>query len=221
MNNKPAVIVAGVAVALVIVTAVATVVSTSSGPAPSQVSDLGTVRPSVDPREPNGTGTKKAVSAPSQSGPAQPKLSQPAAAEKPAQPVEQPVARAAAPSTASKSMVWETSYESALKKAKTTGKPIMIDFFATWCGPCKILDSDIYTAPEVIADAAQFVNVKLDADVRADIHQKFGITAYPTIVWLDSNGTEVKRLQGLPPTPGYMQEQMQQALTSKPRESVL
>ena len=59
-------------------------------------------------------------------------------------------------------------------------KPVLVDFFATWCGPCKM------TAPHVarLADAYKdSVKVcKLDVDEAPDVAQRFGISSIPTIL---------------------------------------
>ena len=59
-------------------------------------------------------------------------------------------------------------------------KPVLVDFFATWCGPCKM------TAPHVarLADAYKdSVKVcKLDVDEAPDVAQRYGVSSIPTIL---------------------------------------
>lgn len=70
--------------------------------------------------------------------------------------------------------------------------PVLIDFFATWCNPCKML------APEVEAFAAETDAVKvckIDVDEASDIAMLYGIMSIPTLV-LVKNGKEVARQTG-------------------------
>lgn len=69
---------------------------------------------------------------------------------------------------------------------------VVVDFFATWCGPCKML------APKLEAMAASFPHVKffkVDVDEAEDCAQHFKIEAMPTIVFF-TNGVEVNRVTG-------------------------
>lgn len=106
-----------------------------------------------------------------------------------------PAKKTAAPKATK--ITWEPSLDAALAKAKASQKPIMIDFFATWCGPCKLLDQKIYPAPEVIAEAQNFVCVKVDVDKHTDIAQKYNAFSLPSLVFLNASGTEIHRQAGI------------------------
>lgn len=80
--------------------------------------------------------------------------------------------------------------ENRLKSAGS--KLVVIDFFATWCGPCKMI------APELERMAKDFPNVvflKVDVDQNGDVSRSYGVAAMPTFVFL-KNHREVSRVQG-------------------------
>lgn len=71
--------------------------------------------------------------------------------------------------------------------------PVLVDFFATWCGPCKMLSPII----EQVADEVErkVVIAKLDIDECMEIAQEYGIMSVPTLV-LFKEGAEVTRSIG-------------------------
>lgn len=86
-------------------------------------------------------------------------------------------------------IAWAKSYSDALKAARESGKPVMIDVYTDWCGWCKKLDEDTYTAESVIKKSEQFfVPVKVNAETEGEqmaVAQAYGITGFPTILFLD------------------------------------
>ncbi len=91
------------------------------------------------------------------------------------------------------------SFEEAKQAAATEHKVVMIDFYTTWCGWCKVLDRNTYTDPAVtqLTDA-KFVCVKIDAEKGEGIGlaKQYQITGYPTIVFFDEGGKEIDRVVG-------------------------
>lgn len=74
------------------------------------------------------------------------------------------------------------------------GLPTVIDFYATWCGPCKNIAPLFETLKEKYAGKANFVSVDVDAD--AETAARYHVEAMPTFVFLDADGKEVNRLVG-------------------------
>jgi thiol-disulfide isomerase/thioredoxin len=76
-------------------------------------------------------------------------------------------------------------------KAKQENKIIFIDFYTSWCGPCKMLSKNIFPLKEV-GDFynKHFVSYKVDAEKGEGpkLAQKYGVKAYPTLVFTDANG---------------------------------
>ena len=222
MKNNSAVLVSAVVLGLVVITAVATVTSTkpkedtATDDAPTHLAAAET-----DTRE--GSSEKPVTTAEVDTPTDTSQATKPNQSSKPEQPVKskQPAKSKQAPAKTPTKIAWEASFEKALDKAKETGKPLMVDFYADWCGACKHLDANIYTAAPVIVESTNFINVKVDADKRGDLQEKYQISGLPTIVWINSTGSEVKRLRGAPPEPDYMVEMMREARTESKRESVL
>lgn len=74
-------------------------------------------------------------------------------------------------------------------------KPVLVDFYADWCGPCKMMAPVI----EEIAEEADDIKVgKLNIDNEMKIAQKYGVMSIPTLI-VFKNGEEVKRDLGAKP----------------------
>ena len=68
----------------------------------------------------------------------------------------------------------------------TQDKPILIDFFATWCGPCKMLAPILET---VSAEHTDVTFVKVDVDQEPDLARRFGISVIPTLFYVRQGKT--------------------------------
>lgn len=91
---------------------------------------------------------------------------------------------------------WLTDLPPALAKAKETGRPIMIDFYADWCGPCKMLDAQTYSDDRVAEASTNLVMVRIDVDRNQLLASRYRVESIPTIVVLNSEGNEMNREVG-------------------------
>ena len=71
---------------------------------------------------------------------------------------------------------------------------VLVDFYATWCGPCKMLAPILEQVCEEVAENTLIA--KLDIDNALDIAKEFGVMSVPTMI-IFKNGKEVERLIGL------------------------
>ncbi len=74
--------------------------------------------------------------------------------------------------------------------------PVIVDFTATWCSPCKMLDPVIAQLSQDWDGKAKFV--KLDVDENSSLAMQFGVMGVPTLI-LFVNGNPVQRLSGYQP----------------------
>jgi|JFJP01.1.fsa_nt_gi thiol-disulfide isomerase/thioredoxin len=89
-----------------------------------------------------------------------------------------------------------SSLEEAQKLALATNKIIVVDFWATWCGPCKKMDRDTWTDENVKLALDNFVFVKIDIDRDKEIANKYNVTAIPNVFFLDGNGATLNSSLG-------------------------
>ncbi len=97
-------------------------------------------------------------------------------------------------------IAWQPYSEAVLQQAVAEGKPVVIDFYADWCLPCKELEANTFSDPRV-AQAFDGV-VALKADLTRDedpsvqeLKKRFRIVGVPTIVFLDRSGREQDALR--------------------------
>ena len=88
----------------------------------------------------------------------------------------------------SQQIAWFTNLKEAQKEARQKSKPLMYDFTASWCGPCKRMEREFWPRAEVIELSKQFVCVKVDFDKEKGLAGKYGINAIPNVVFADPWG---------------------------------
>lgn len=103
----------------------------------------------------------------------------------------------------------QLSYEEALQLATKEKKMVFIDFYTTWCGPCKQMTKDVFPQKEVGEFFNQrFVCLKMDAEKGEgkELAAKLKVRAYPTFVVLKANGEEAFRTSGALPAARFIEK---------------
>lgn len=95
---------------------------------------------------------------------------------------------------------WEEgTFSQALEKAVKKSKPIFLDCYTSWCGPCKHMANNVFTLPQAGAFFnANFINIKVDMEKGegVSLKTKYNVKAFPTFIILDSQGNETGRIVG-------------------------
>ncbi len=93
---------------------------------------------------------------------------------------------------------WQTYNEQAIQEAKAEHRPVIIDFYADWCLPCKEIDNKLFTEPVIVEESKNFTTLKADltnedSQFVTDIRLQYKVLGVPTIILLDGNGAEYRR----------------------------
>lgn len=87
------------------------------------------------------------------------------------------------------------SEEEFLHELKTSTVPIVVDFYATWCGPCKRVAPALETSAKQLDGKVKFL--KVNVDQLGDLSRSYGIRAMPTALLFDPSGNILERKVGL------------------------
>jgi thioredoxin-related protein len=106
---------------------------------------------------------------------------------------------------------WTTDWDKGMAAAKAQKKPVIVDFYTDWCGWCKKLDKETYSAPEIQKRFKEgWIGIKINPEDQtktatlngrkvsyAELQQYFKVRGYPTLIFLDKDGARVNLQQDI------------------------
>ncbi len=99
--------------------------------------------------------------------------------------------------TFAQSPFYSLDFDKACLKAKEEKKVVLIDFFTTWCGPCKKLDAVTWKDKDVISWLEQnTIALKIDAEKEESLAKRYKVSAYPTIAIISPEGKVIDSIVG-------------------------
>jgi thiol:disulfide interchange protein len=99
----------------------------------------------------------------------------------------------AAPAHAS-GIAWRSSLDAGIKEAKKSGKPILVDFWATWCPGCVQMEKKTFPNKSVVSESKKWVMVRLNIESSEETIAKYKVgSSFPAILFLKPGGALVSK----------------------------
>jgi len=106
------------------------------------------------------------------------------------------------------SLVWLTDEAQAVRLARAEGKPLVIDFRADWCVPCKQMENVTFAAPEVERELRRFVLLRIDTTPLTDdlvaLQKRYESTVLPSVLVYSRTGQRTGWLREYTPPDGFL-----------------
>ncbi len=111
------------------------------------------------------------------------------------------------------------SFNRGLELARKEGKPVVIDFYTSWCKWCKVMEEKTFSHPKVSDYLSRnFVAVRIDAENRTgelnyngntyspvQLTRNFGVKGFPSMAYLDSQGKKITVMPGYVPPETFLE----------------
>ncbi len=97
-------------------------------------------------------------------------------------------------------VAWTPFSDDMIKEAARLKRPVVIDFYAAWCAPCRELDETTFHDPAVVKQTSDFAMIKVDVTQGGNptydrLLQEYAVKGVPTVVFLNADGKECRDLR--------------------------
>lgn len=101
---------------------------------------------------------------------------------------------------------WQTDFEAARAEAQKTNRPLLVHFWAEWCGPCMQMDKAVLNTSEVLGELQRgVVGIRVNADQHQDLCARFGVEQLPMDILLEPGGERLLESTGYRPVSEYLE----------------
>jgi thiol:disulfide interchange protein len=105
-----------------------------------------------------------------------------------------------APVLSDKAMiVRQAEYRAALDESRRTGQPLVLDFYADWCGPCRWMHDNTWSDPRVARAMSNFVFMPVNVDTNSELSGLYGVSGIPHVVIVSPDGRILRSQTGAVP----------------------
>lgn len=110
-----------------------------------------------------------------------------------------PASAAAVPGPAPALSAWHNRSDAAFAAARKSGKPVLVDLYAAWCGWCKTMEREVFSQTRFQTYAERFELLRVDVEDGADgseLQQRFRADSLPTLLLLDPKQALIGKIEG-------------------------
>mgnify|MGYP002624644138 CR=1 FL=1 len=101
--------------------------------------------------------------------------------------------------------IWQSDFDKAQQEAQRLGLPMLVHFYADWCGPCKKMDAEVLgSAALELQLGERAIAVKINSDKNLELCEKYEVQSLPTDLFLEPGGRIIGRYEGYQSPQDYL-----------------